>query len=126
VVRYVSDYISTGESAGEVVADINAPARALNFVEPSLGDFECTLRKALSNMDGRSAAGLDGVGAAFVKNAFFTSDKRPNDRVHIILPLLASICHKAYKLQAIPRQWQTSRIRPLFKKGEDILQTTAC
>jgi hypothetical protein len=70
-------------------------------------------------MDGRSAAGLDGVGAAFVKNAFFTTDNRPNDRVHIILPLLASICHKAYNLQAIPRQWQTSRIRPLFKKGED-------
>jgi hypothetical protein len=29
------------------------------------------------------------------------------------------MCHKANKLQAIARQWQTARICPLFEKGKD-------
>jgi hypothetical protein len=71
--------------------------------------FAKIFERPWSKMDGRSAAGLDGVGAAFVvvvvgkfrdlhqpppprlvKIVFFTTDDRPNDRVHIILPLLAT------------------------------------
>jgi hypothetical protein len=105
---------SASEALGEFVAD-----RAQDFTEPTLSYFEGALHRAIARLDPASSAGLDGIPAAFVKHAFYVTDTRPVGRVHVLRPLLAGICFKAFTTGHIPTAWQASRIKPIYKKGDE-------
>jgi hypothetical protein len=62
-------------------------------VDILLSYFEGALQRAITRLESTSAAGLDGIPAAFDKHAFYVTGNRPAVRDHLFLPLLAVVWH---------------------------------
>jgi sorting nexin-29 len=63
-----------------------------------------------------TAAGFDGMAAAFIKGAFVRTGPRPQDREHVIAPMLGNLFHRLLQQGIAPKDWKMARLSPLYKK----------
>jgi hypothetical protein len=89
---------------------------------PNLEWFKGATKKAISRLDPKSAAGFDGVSAAYIKGASVTVQE--GDKVfsrHVLAPLLAELFHLCYGEGVCPGSWKVARLSPLYKNKGPLL-----
>jgi hypothetical protein len=87
----------------------------------TLGQVTTITKAALSRLRDGSAAGFDGIGPAFLKQALGPPEDGSRDPVNVLAPLLSRLFLACYESGKVPAQWKVARLSPLFKKGDDTL-----
>ncbi len=116
--EHVSNHYSGGIEAEPVQPDAEASNRAKDFTAPSLPDFLKLVRSAIGRLDEASAAGIDGLPAAFIKHATQVDGDNPATTTHLLAPLIARLFHTAFTTCKVPKVWKEARLTPLFKKDD--------
>ena len=89
---------------------------------PSLEWFTQATRKAISRLDPKSAAGFDGIPAAYVKYACVQVQQGSREvSKNVLVPLLAQLFSLCHAEKMVPESWKVARLSPLFKNKGHLL-----
>lgn len=116
--QHLGTYFESTTPAAPSISDPQATARAMDYVPPTEADFHTWVAKAIHRLSSSSAAGLDGIHAAFIKLAVVMEDDHVT---HLLTPVLAKMFYKFFLHSTVPVCWKTARLTPVYKKG-DVMQ----
>ena len=107
----------------QVVGQAAAPQQAaVPTPGPSLEWFTQATRKAVSRLDPKSAAGFDGIPAAYVKYACVQIQEGSRQvSKNVWVPMLAQLFELCHAERMVPESWKVARLSPLFKNKGPLL-----
>jgi hypothetical protein len=84
--------------------------------------FRKATKKAISRLDPKSAAGFDGIPAAYIKGACVQIQEGSKAVTkNVLSSRLAELFHLCYTKQVVPEGWKIARLTPLYKNKGPLL-----